>query len=366
MKPEGISVIGLDRASRTPLTEQLAAALKADVIRGRLGPGDVLPGIVELARRAAVSEKVSRGALARLAAEGWTAPRRGVGSVVLERGRDCDRLGRVLIFTFDTGISYYTSSLVSAIRSRLIRSRYRVHSITAIERQKADGCRQLENVLRDRWDLVLENGYAPRTRQVIESSGWPFAILGVEQTRLTSAAANFRGAIRFSGGRCLPDLVLACVRARIGRILQIRYEEHGAFDAANMLKAAGIAVESVVVPRQSLLENVSRAGLQTVDALLRKGRRAWPDLIVFNDDYLAQGGLLALATHGVRMPDDIRVCSLVNRGLCPVCTPELTRIEMDPFAHGEAVARAALAFLRGGGFPQDLVLGSTWKPGRTF
>ena len=66
----------LDRKSGVPLSDQLVSRLKAAIVRGVYSPGETLPGIVELAKAAGVSEKVSRMALRRLSDEGWIATRR--------------------------------------------------------------------------------------------------------------------------------------------------------------------------------------------------------------------------------------------------------------------------------------------------
>ena len=44
----------------------------------------------------------------------------------------------------------------------------------------------------------------------------------------------------------------------------------------------------------------------------------------------------------------------------------LTRLEMDPVAHGREVARVVVGHLKSGAFPPSLVLGSVWKNGATF
>ncbi|MBQ9740013.1 MAG: GntR family transcriptional regulator, partial [Kiritimatiellae bacterium] len=81
MKP-----IALNPEIKKPLAMQLADVLRSGVVHGAWKVGDVLPGIHELAAQCRVSEKVPRKALAILADEGWIDPKRGVGSVVIERG----------------------------------------------------------------------------------------------------------------------------------------------------------------------------------------------------------------------------------------------------------------------------------------
>lgn len=357
--------IELDRMSRSTLADQLAAVLKSEITRGKYRPGDVLPGIHDLARAANVSEKVPRRALAQLAETGWAVPRRGVGSVVADRGCDVTVKGRVLIYTVDTGYSYYCSALVATLRSKLVRAGYRLLAVSASVKTEKDGCRQLDEMLKDHWDLVLECGYRPASRHLIEASGWPFAVVGDGSKTIASSAANCMGEVAILCGKAVSDFVLACVRSGAKDVLQFEYDI-GSFDVSGMLGTAGVRVRTVRIPRQRYSVDVSKAAVRVVETELRKWRGKAPDVILFTDDHLAQGGLLALMAHGVRIPEDVRVVSLSNKGLGPVWVEPVTRLEMDALVHGAEIAKTVIAFLSGRPFPQGLVLGSVWKRGKTF
>jgi GntR family transcriptional regulator/MocR family aminotransferase len=73
----------LDRASGTPLSVQLADALRAATVGGTLRPGDRLPSTRELAGALRVSRTVTAAAYDQLLAEGWAEGRRGVGTFVV-------------------------------------------------------------------------------------------------------------------------------------------------------------------------------------------------------------------------------------------------------------------------------------------
>ncbi|MGY2064708.1 MocR-like pyridoxine biosynthesis transcription factor PdxR [Blastococcus sp. SYSU DS0619] len=79
----GIPPLLLDRASGTPLSVQLADALRAAAAEGTLRPGDRLPSTRELAGALRVSRTVTAAAYDQLLAEGWAGGRRGVGTFVL-------------------------------------------------------------------------------------------------------------------------------------------------------------------------------------------------------------------------------------------------------------------------------------------
>ncbi len=128
----------------------------------------------------------------------------------------------------------------------------------------------------------------------------------------------------------------------------------------------GVGCETVRIPRcRSQFDMYSRA-YSAMTALLRRLVGRLPDVLLFTDDHLAQGAVLALMEHGVRVPEDVRVVTHSNRGLGPFWTKPFTRLEMDPVAHGAKIADAILAYLRTRRLPAGIVLGSEWTSGETF
>ena len=85
-------MIDVDRDAALPPFLQIARALATDIQRGRLRPGDHLPGSRRVARTLQVHRNTVLAALAELTAEGWleTAPGRGTfvtRGIVAPRGR---------------------------------------------------------------------------------------------------------------------------------------------------------------------------------------------------------------------------------------------------------------------------------------
>ena len=78
--------IRLDRGSREPLADQLAAAIEARIATGVLSPGDRLPASRELAALLGINRGTVQAAYARLARRELTAGRVGSGTVVLGTG----------------------------------------------------------------------------------------------------------------------------------------------------------------------------------------------------------------------------------------------------------------------------------------
>ena len=89
-------VLDVDRAASLPPFLQIARSLAADIQRGRLRPGDRLPGSRRLAASVRVHRNTVLAALDELRAEGWleTAPGRGTfvtRAIVQPRGRPLSR-----------------------------------------------------------------------------------------------------------------------------------------------------------------------------------------------------------------------------------------------------------------------------------
>src|SRR3954469_21844338 len=89
-------VLDVDRGAALPPFLQIARSLADDVQRGRLRPGDRLPGSRRLAARLGVHRNTGLAALAELRAEGWieAAPARGTfvsRAIPDDRGRPFSR-----------------------------------------------------------------------------------------------------------------------------------------------------------------------------------------------------------------------------------------------------------------------------------
>src|SRR5262249_44475150 len=74
--------IPLDPQSTVPIFVQIARTIVDDVRRGRLRPGDILPGTRALARTLGVHRNTVISAYGELTAEGWIASERGRGTFV--------------------------------------------------------------------------------------------------------------------------------------------------------------------------------------------------------------------------------------------------------------------------------------------
>src|SRR5579863_3690413 len=75
-------VVSLERQSGQPLFQQIARAVTDDIRRGRLRPGDGLPGTRTLARALGVQRLTVVTAFEHLVAEGWIVSQRARGAFV--------------------------------------------------------------------------------------------------------------------------------------------------------------------------------------------------------------------------------------------------------------------------------------------
>ena len=62
----------------------------------------------------------------------------------------------------------------------------------------------------------------------------------------------------------------------------------------------------------------------------------------------------------------IKIVAWANSGFAPVGPWSVTRMELDPVANAEVVARHVLKRLNGGGIPKNAAVGPSYIVGETF
>lgn len=80
--------LDIDRRRGTPVAQQIASAIAAEIQRGRLHPGDAVAGSRTLARSLRVHRQTVVAAFEELIAEGWLVSRRASGTFVADRRPD--------------------------------------------------------------------------------------------------------------------------------------------------------------------------------------------------------------------------------------------------------------------------------------
>jgi GntR family transcriptional regulator/MocR family aminotransferase len=80
--------VSIDPQASVPIFVQIARAISGDICRGRLRPGDVMPGTRTLARTLGVHRNTVIAAYAELVAEGWITTENGRGTFVAKTSPD--------------------------------------------------------------------------------------------------------------------------------------------------------------------------------------------------------------------------------------------------------------------------------------
>lgn len=352
----------LDPQAEGTLSEQLADQIRRAIARGTLKRGDVLPGIRELAAMTGTSVRVPQAAMKILADENLVKARPRLGCTVLARDSKTWK-GRVLVVSASAYEGYYHRGLLNTLIDCLVRARYHVDQARVLagagERlARAD----LRRALGGKYDLVIVLFGDRRIIDMVRRAGLPFFVC--------ACPTAWRGTACVGGFESVCDHAFLAVARRakavgVRRAVQVRQSEGP--DAREAFARQGIEVRDVVVwPEMSerRLESFVRCGLEAVAKLLAKGDR--PDLLILADDYLAIGGLQALAAAGVRVPEDLRLVAFANYGLGPVCPKPLDRIESNPFSDGRHVAECLLRFLSTGKFLGLVNVDRPYLPGETL
>ena len=123
-----MTLVSIDARDPTPIYAQLERGLRAAIATGRLGPGDQLPTV----RQLAVDLRVNANTVARVYAEleraGILETRRGVGSFVAaasERARPANDHARALtafatrVLADAAGAGFGANELIGALKARI-------------------------------------------------------------------------------------------------------------------------------------------------------------------------------------------------------------------------------------------------------
>ena len=329
------------------LSKQMTDGLREAIISGRYKSGDVLPTILEWSRLLGVSIRVPESAVSALAKEGLITVRKGYGCIVNPRRQNVWN-GRVLIVVPDGDHVYYHNVLVGKIRSRIGAEGYMFSQVTVL--RKPDGCydfKQLAHELKAKPDFTLLVENRPEIERLLSKSGVAFGVFGKNRCALPGCVANFQR----DNDAAVPDIVAHCERSGVRRILQVTKETGGHFDAVPRLREFGFEAEEWCTPvlfEFGRAEGATRGALAAFrDRFAKEGRGWLPDLLVFTDDFVASGALIAMLMEGVAIPGDVKVLSLANTGIGPVYPMSLTRVENDPVRHGEMLADAVARFISG-------------------
>ena len=357
--------ISLDPAGFGTLSEQLAAILKRRIALGELKPGDRLPGVRQLARMCETSVRVPLAALDSLAKEGLVASRPRIGAVVLGQKRKIWR-GRVLVLRNCVCTDYTGMALREEIANALSRANWRVEfvSVPHTRDRRSPDMSGVMRELTEKVDFAVICFGHELAMQAMEDRGIPYATLDGALPLRQNQAVN----VVWTYDRAVSEFAADCTQKGVKDVFAVSFcDMHRLWLAKALDKEGGVSLETTVVkPRISAdrLESFRECGYRAVKARLAKGRI--PDVVFFADDYLAVGGLWAIAEAGLRVPCDMKVVTLANRNNRPFYPKALTRLEWDLCANGAKISRAILKYLEGGVRTGNLFLSPRYVRGDTF
>ena len=359
----------IDRLMSKSLTKQICDGYRSAIVEGRLAGGDRFPTCREICDEFDVSMIVSSAVVRQLGREGLIRSRPHTGSIVVPRGSTAWR-GTVLFVNAGGTFSANVGIVASMLREKLASSGFLFVSIDMPSRfiGRADVSR-LTAALASRPKLVVLLHARPQVVATVAKAGVDYIVLyGDAKSSSQEMPGSCRGVISCDYRAVISDFAAHCRDAGVRRVLEVRFSKDDP-SAMSALRKAGVEVSTLKIretPDFCFCGYVQRAGLAAAEKLLAKGKGALPDLVYFNDDYLAAGALVSFARHGVRFPDDVRFVSLATKGFEPVWWQELTRIEWDWFAQGEWVARRAIDFLESRTECVDAKISPTYIVGDTF
>lgn len=353
----------LDHNSALSLSDQMADGFRQAILSGYYREGDVLPPIRELEKAFGVSLFVPREALSRLTREGLVNPRPHIGSVVTG-GKASVRLGHVLLVIPDVPGAYYANAFGDVLHEKFAAAGYSFTRVTVLRR--ADGTYDfsgLDTELNRSIDLTILLFDAPVIARRLSKAGKAFISVGQGFCRLKGCVGNV---YRPRNGAA-EEFFRHCRNAGVKSVMIADWNGEG-FSVFEGVGHPGVKVERLLVPSEgggNRPGDIQRGAFESFMRIFRERRRL-PDLLFLVEDSVVAGALTAVLASRIDVPRRLGLAVWSHLGGCPAFPISLTRMEMDPYAHGAAVAEAALRRLRGGAFPSDVVLKPVYRVGDSF
>ena len=354
----------LDPSAKTSLPQQLAQAIRTAIANGRLKEGQSLPPIRKLAEDLGTSLRVPREALQILSCEGFVAPRRGSGTVVLHK-RPLPPQKHVLLVHPNSYGAYYFGVLVEQVNRPLEADGHLVSHVAVDRLSKGDfDYGPLRNSLR-RWkfDAALAITFDDRIFKPLEDLSIPYLACSYLPKRYPGAI----GRIECDYRAAVSDFVAHCTARGVKKVLQLSPSLQ-MIDVSRPLADVGIATETISIPlpksAAGMQEEVERQAYVLLKRRLSAGRI--PDLLFVPDDFAVRGSLLALAENHLDIPGDIRLVAWINSRFSPASPIALTRMEMNPYEHGKIIADAFRTFLKTGKPPSGVRIGPAYVKAESF
>ena len=343
----------ISRNVATSLTSQVEGGLRQAIASGYYRDGDFIPGYIELARGLNVSTAVVRRAVARLVADGFCQPRRGVGLRICAAGEATRGNVLVVIGGDAAAYRYYMANLVEHLRRRLAASHLALSRAIVPRVGGKEVVSELSSALNQHVSLAVLLDHTRETERMIAAAGVPYVLMApAPQTKHPA------GYLEGCGRETAEAIAAHCVACGARRVLLADLPAQRGFhidggELREALNGHSIQTQQIEIGKKSadlrteeILQDTVAYFTQATAGGALDVQGFHPDMVVFLDDYVAQGALLTIAAAGIRVPEDLQVVSMANKGLGPVWLKPLTRFEVDASKEADAFAELAVACLR--------------------
>ena len=330
-------------------SESIAAALRNDMVAGRYHAGERLPSVDDLRARFGAGEFAVRHALQRLRDEGFISLKQRMGAVTT---RKCaiPWKGRVAFITVDASASYFRQKLAIQLARRFRKAGW--DFVPIFMEQAPEGKVDVESVRRyaaNGLDFAVVMTGRTQIAEVLDDLSVPYIVLN----GFTRDFPNAHAVIQEDFHDCFAKLIRALRACHLKSVLEFDIERVMDRVFKNQLFEAGISVRRVLCRWENNsvynLRDIRQLGYDAVSRFLADERNCTrlPDVILFDDDHLASGGIVAMLERGLRIPKDVKVVTYANSGNDPIAGVSLARIETDPVSYGNTVAAYVLKHLSG-------------------
>ena len=358
-------IFNTDFVHEGTLVGQLADNIRRAIATQALKQGETLPSIAKMAELCKTSVRIPREAVKILEDEGLLKGRPRSGIVVIGKRRFVWR-GSVLFVDYGQQSYYYRGVLYKTIAIELAKKGWRVDyvNVTHGRSGRAD-LSQLKMALHGSHRFVFGDYLEDDVLTEIRRVGVPyFTTSGHVDERFEDAA----GVFAISESEATNELAALCSACGMRRVLRV------ALDSAAQvfefpLRERGIATESILIRPDLTVDRFVHSAAEVSRKLrdrLSDAREPKPDLVYFADDSLTTAGLWAIHDAGLRVPEDVKVVTLSNRGNRPAYRCGLASIEHDHVAYARQIVREMLAFLEGRKRRRFLFGSARFIPGETF
>ena len=323
--------------------------MRDEMVAGRYRADERLPSVDDLRVRFGAGEFAVRHALRRLRDEGLISWKQRMGAVVTGKGA-CVWKGRVAFITVDASASYFRQKLAIQLAMRFREAGW--DFVPIFLDQAPEGKVDVESVRRyaaNGLDFAVVMTGRTQIAEMCDALSLPYVVLN----GFTRDFPNAHAVIQEDFRNCFSELIRAMRARRLKSVLEFDIERTMDRSFKNQLFEAGIDVRRVLCRWDNhsswTLGDVKRCGYRMVADFFSEERQRThpPDVLLFDDDYLAAGGIVALLECGLRMPADVKVVTYSNSGDEPVAGVALARVEADPVSYGDSVAAYVLKLLAG-------------------